>query len=86
MQIIDTTTIIDDGILEIPSYHRGHLSLKSGTEVTACLLPLRVGTQAPRMSEMIVSPIAFASWKCLTRVSAVFYDHPGCSSQACEPA
>lgn len=76
MLILDTTTLLNDGIIEIPSYHVGHLSLKSGTQVTTCLLSDKV-TTAPQLYEIVVTPIVFDSWQYLTRVSATFNNQPG---------
>ncbi len=77
MLILDTLTKVHDGTLSIPEYHRGHLSLKSGTSVTLCLLPCNTNDNSPRLTEMIISPIAFDSWDYLTRINARLYDKPG---------
>lgn len=77
MQIVDTTIPINANQLEIPSYHLGHLSLKTGTGVTMCLLPARPEQTSPQMREMVISPISFDSWQFLARISAVFFESAG---------
>jgi len=79
MLILDTTTLLNQGTLDVPSYHKGHLSLKSGTEVTTCLLPdpRRRDSPFPSLSEVVITPIIFDSWRYLTRVSGTFHDKPG---------
>lgn len=77
MLILDTITPIREGKIPLAPYHRGHLSLKSGTEVTACLLPAAPSAAMPQMSELIVSPILFNSWRYLALVTGVFEERPG---------
>ena len=68
---------IIDGVLNIPDYHRGHLSLKTGTAVTIAYLPGKESNPYPRLSEMIISPIHFRSWEHLTRINTRVANRPG---------
>ena len=77
MLILDTLTKIENGVIDIPEYHRGHLSLKTGTSVTLCFLPCQKNDNPPHLTEMIISPIVFNSWQYLTRINARLYDKPG---------
>ena len=77
MLILDTLTKIKNGSIDIPDYHRGHLSLKTGTSVTLCFLPCQQSDTSPRLTEMVISPVAFDSWRYLTRINARLYDKPG---------
>lgn len=77
MLILGSMLSISGGVLNIPDYHRGHLSLKSGTAVTIVYLPGKEGNPYPRLAEMIISPIAFRSWEHLTRINTRVANRPG---------
>ncbi|MFN9719565.1 MAG: hypothetical protein ACK58L_12775 [Planctomycetota bacterium] len=77
MLILGSMTSIIDGALSIPDYHRGHLSLKTGTAVTIAYLPGKEDNPYPRLSEMIISPIDFRSWEHLTRINTRIANRPG---------
>jgi hypothetical protein len=77
MLVLDTVTTVENGMLQIPFYHKGHLSLKSNTEVTVCLIPQSHDAPLGFMPEMIVSPIKFASWPLIWRISAIFKEQQG---------
>jgi hypothetical protein len=75
MLILDKPKIFDGQNLNIPLYHRGHLSLLSGTKVWLCLLPgAKTLTQIP---ELIVSPINFDAWHDLWRIEVTMYEAVG---------
>lgn len=76
MLILDSLCELSKPEIELPFYHKGHLSLKSGTRVTLCLIKPADPSFA-RMTEMIVSPISFRSWQHLWRVTAVFREQQG---------
>ena len=76
MLLLDSVSKIKDDRIEIPLYHRGHLSLMSGTKVTVCLIPESASTP-DRLTEMIVSPIEFRAWRRLWRINAVFLEQQG---------
>lgn len=77
MLVLDTMSTIENGKLEIPFYHKGHLSLKSNTEVTVCLIPQSHEASLGFIPEMIVSPIKFASWPLIWRINAIFKEQQG---------
>jgi hypothetical protein len=77
MLILGSMASIIDGVLNIPDYHRGHLSLKTGTVVTIAYLPGKESNPYPRLSEMIISPIDFRSWEHLTRINTRVANRPG---------
>jgi hypothetical protein len=77
MLILGSSNYVDNGILIIPDYHRGHLSLKSGTDVTIAYLPGKPSNPYPTLSEIIISPISFKSWQYMTRVNARVVNRPG---------
>src|SRR5690349_3784921 len=77
MLVLDTMISVEQGKVEIPFYHKGHLSLKSDTEVTVCLIPQSHDTPLGRVPEMIVSPIKFNSWPLIWRINAVFKERQG---------
>lgn len=75
MLILDKPRPFRGTKLWLPLYHRGHLSLLSGTKLWLCLLP---GTKVPsHMPEIIVSPINFASWPDLWRIEATVTEEVG---------
>ncbi len=78
MFLIDNVADAPGGRIHIDMYHRGHLSLRMGTEVTLSLLPpsTRKG-ELSGMKEIVISPIEFESWEYLIRVTARFRDRPG---------
>jgi hypothetical protein len=77
MLILGSSSYVDNGILIIPDYHRGHLSLKSGTDVTIAYLPGKPSNPYPTLSEIIISPISFKSWQYMTRVNSRVVNRPG---------
>ena len=77
MLILDGVTRVDDDQLFIPLYHRGHMSLKSGTKVTLALIPPRQHPASPQLWELIISPIDFRSWQSLWRIDATFLERAG---------
>lgn len=77
MIILNPPSRVEQSRLKIPEYQRGHLSLKSGTEVTVCLLRQLGNPQQSLMTELVVSPYQFDSWHSLWRIRAMFYDKPG---------
>lgn len=77
MIILDKINTVEGGRIEIPFYHKGHLSLKSNTEVTVCLIPYSSETPFGNMPEVIVSPIKFSSWPHIWRITAVFRERQG---------
>lgn len=77
MLILDSIASLKKDRIELPFFHKGHLSLKSGTLVTLCLIPRAADPSFARMTEMIVSPISFRSWRHLWRVRAVFREQQG---------
>jgi len=78
MILIDSVAEAPDGVVSIDMHHRGHLSLRTGTVVTVCLMPTPAQTGGlPSMEEIVVSPIAFESWEHLIRITALFMDRPG---------
>lgn len=82
MIILDSLTMIDkNGSLRIKDFHRGHLSLKTNTNVDIVLLPGREENPKPKLSELIISPIPFESWQYLTRVNARAFNRPGVLSK-----
>lgn len=77
MLIVDAVADTIDGCIAVPRYHGGHLSLRSETEVTVCLLPRSSESKIPGLRELVISPIVFQSWQYLTRINALFHDTPG---------
>jgi hypothetical protein len=77
MLIVDAVATTEGGCIEVPRYHAGHLSLRSETEVTVCLLPPASESMIPGLRELVISPINFSSWQYLTRINALFFDTPG---------
>jgi len=77
MILVDAVALTENGQFYIPSYHRGHLSLRSNTEVTVGLLPPTENAFVPGMRELVISPILFESWQHLVRITALFCDVPG---------
>jgi len=77
MLILDTFSKIENGKFKVENFHRGHLSLKSGTTLNVLALPGRQSTPMPRLTELIISPISFDSWEKLTRINARIKNRPG---------
>jgi hypothetical protein len=77
MLILDTLTTVENGRLRVEDFHRGHLSLKSGTLLTIVALPGHSKTSVPTLTEITISPILFESWEHLTRVNARVINRPG---------
>jgi acetolactate synthase regulatory subunit len=77
MLILDGISKVQNDQLFIPLYHRGHMSLKSKTTVTLALIPPRQRAGSPQLTEMIISPIDFSSWRSLWRIEATFFERPG---------
>lgn len=75
MIILDIPQGFDGAAINVPLYHRGHLSLFPGSTVWTCLLPGSHGRRT--LPEIIVSPIRFASWPKLYRVTGTFVDRSG---------
>lgn len=66
---------VNERTITIPVYHKGHLSLMTGTDVTLCYLP--ANGAKPSLEELLISPIPFQSWRYLTRINARMEDNPG---------
>ena len=77
MLILDTFSALEKGRITIPFYHRGHLSLMSGTKATIVYLPGQKKNPIPSISELIITPIDFSSWQYLTRINARLANKPG---------
>ena len=77
MLILDTFTVLKDGKMKIPTYHRGHLSLMTGTKATIVYLPGQKKNSSLSISELIITPIDFKSWQYLTRINARLINKPG---------
>lgn len=79
--MLDTIIELEKDCISLPLYHRSSLSLKSGTEVSFCLIPSKSPDLSVEMSEIIVSPIDFKYWDCSVRISAMFREMPGLVSK-----
>ncbi|MEM6783907.1 MAG: hypothetical protein AAF624_09270, partial [Bacteroidota bacterium] len=77
MLVLDKVNFIESGRIEVPFYHKGHLSLKSDTQVTVCLIPQTGESHFGSVPEMIVSPIKFNTWANSWRIEAVFREQQG---------
>jgi hypothetical protein len=77
MLILDTFSALENGRISIPFYHRGHLSLMSGTKATIVYLPGQKKNPVPGISELIITPVDFRSWQYLTRINARLANKPG---------
>lgn len=76
MLILDTLCKVENGKVLIEDFHRGHLSLKSGTQLSVVALPAHE-TPLPALTEITISPILFDSWEHLTRINARVVNRPG---------
>jgi hypothetical protein len=76
MLILDTLTKVENGKVRVEDFHRGHLSLKTGTLLTVVALP-GYNTPLPTLTEITISPISFESWEHLTRINARVINRPG---------
>lgn len=74
MLIQGKLTVNNSNQIKIPFYQRGHLSLMTGTEVTLCCLPPH--DREPSLEELLISPIPYETWACLTRINARMEDNP----------
>ena len=74
--ILDTLTKVENGKVRVEDFHRGHLSLKTGTILTVVALPGH-NTPLPNLTKLTLSPISFESWECLTRINARVVNRPG---------
>lgn len=77
MIILDSPRPIRNGELFIPEYLRGHLSLKSGTDVTLCLLGADESMKELGITEMVVTPVKYDSWPHIWRIKARLRERPG---------
>lgn len=80
MLILDSIINLEEEQIAIPFYHRGHLSLKSGTSVTLALIPPQP-QNGSQMLEMVISPIRFESWPNLWRIEVDFHEASGVVSK-----
>jgi hypothetical protein len=75
MIILDIPQDFDGATINVPLYHRGHLSLFPKSTVWTCLLP---GSPTRRtLPEILISPIRFESWPKLYRITGTFVDRSG---------
>lgn len=74
MIILDKPRPFKSPTIDIPLYHRGHLSLFKGAKVWLCLLP---SIQKEQFPELIVSPIHHESWSDLWRISITLNERVG---------
>jgi hypothetical protein len=81
--ILDIPRRFDGDFIEVPSFHRTHVSLFPGTEVHMCAFagaphaaaePGRYGDPLP---ELVVSPIDFRTWARVYRLTGTFRDRSG---------
>lgn len=78
MLIIDNPKkLLDKRNIYVPSFQRGHLSLKDGTQVTVCLIPREHFKESKTIAELIVTPVNINSWKYLWRINVSFRDYTG---------
>jgi hypothetical protein len=77
MLILDTFSSIENGKFRVEDFHRGHLSLKSGTALNIVALPGHHLLPVPKLTEIIITPIKFESWEKLTRINARVRNRPG---------
>jgi hypothetical protein len=75
MLILDKPRVFDGQSVNIPLYHRGHLSLFPGAKVWLCLLPSGLGSDI--FPELVISPIHFDSWEHLYRIRVTLKERPG---------
>jgi hypothetical protein len=68
--------------IQVMGYHRGHLSLRPGTQVFLALYP--GGARAGRFPELMGTTIHRDSWGYLFRVSMILKDRPGVVNQLLE--
>jgi len=81
MLLLSKISKIHDNAIHVPMYHRGHLSLMTGTPVEIVCIPKRECNPLPWLAEVIISPIPYDSWKYLTRINARFENRPGIMSK-----
>lgn len=75
MLILDKPRDFDGSTIRIPLYHRSHLSLFPTATVWLCLLP---GRQAGELlPEITISPMDFAAWSDLWRITITMTDRVG---------
>ncbi len=67
--------------IEVPPYHRVHLSLAANSRVHACLL---AGVSEPHLPELVISPFEFYRWDRVWRLSATLCDRPGLLQEVCD--
>ncbi|HLG16272.1 MAG TPA: ACT domain-containing protein [Blastocatellia bacterium] len=75
MLILDKPRRFDGSTIQIPLYHRGHLSLFPTAKVWLCLLPGTKGGQT--LPEIVISPIPCQFWNDLWRISITLQDRIG---------
>jgi predicted amino acid-binding ACT domain protein len=75
MLILDKPKSFDGVTIELPRYHRAHLSLFRESWVSVVILPGR--DQSHQRAELILSPISEDSWDDLWRITATMHDRKG---------
>jgi hypothetical protein len=96
MFILDLPKTFDGETIQLPMYHRGHLSLKPETKVWLCVIKgadivsnkILTGnnkkSQKIVMPEIVISPIDFKAWDDIWRISLIVYDRVGAVSNLLE--
>jgi hypothetical protein len=67
--------------VDVPLYHRVHLSLAADIPVYSCLL---AGTNQSHQPELIISPFDFSKWDRMWRLNLSLKDRPGLLYEVCE--
>lgn len=81
MIILDIPRRFSGAYVEVPTYHRAHLSLAPEAQVHLCLLPRHMSATNSRGSvplpELIVSPIDLNHWTSIWRLTVFLRERPG---------
>ena len=75
MIILDKVHEFDNKVIQIPYYHRGHLSMRPDAKVWVCFLPGNLEEKI--FPEIVLSPIDFQHWDDIWRVKLVVHDRAG---------
>ncbi len=67
--------------IDVPIYHRVHLSLAADIPVHACLLR---GATEPHLPELVISPFDFNKWDRIWRLNMSLQDRPGLLNEVWE--
>ena len=67
--------------VDVPLYHRVHLSLAANIPVHACLV---AGASEPHLPELVVSPFEFSRWDRIWRLNISLQDRPGLLHEVCD--